>query len=77
MDFTSAFDRPASRAAASLSLSTPGVATRLAQILYQPVRCDGTPAPLPLAAPQPANDRHPRIPGLGAGRRALLRVIGR
>jgi hypothetical protein len=70
MDFTSAFDRPGSRAAASLALSTPGVATRLAQVLYQPVRCDGI-------APQPANDRHPLIPGLRGGRRALLRVIGR
>jgi hypothetical protein len=77
MDFTSAFDRPMSRAAASLSLSSPGVATRLAQVLYQPIRCDGSAAPRPLAAPQPANDRHPLIPGLRAGRRALLRVIGR
>lgn len=74
MEFTSAFDRPG--ALASLSLSAPGTATQLARILYEPGRCDGAGLAKPAAAPAPANDRHARLPGFGAGTRSLLRVIG-
>lgn len=75
MDFISAFERPGALAAASLSLSAPGVATALARVFYEPGRCDGAGLPEPAAAPLPANDRHPRA-AFGAGRRSLLRVIG-
>ena len=76
MDFTSAFNRPGALAAATLSISAPGVATRLACTLYEPGRCDGAGLPKPAAAPVPANDRHARLPGFGAGRRSLMHVFG-
>lgn len=66
--------RPPAIAAVTMAQSAPGAWTNLAEFLFQPGRGKARAAAAETPAPQPANDRYPALPRVGA---AYLRLIGR